>query len=639
MGSSSTRLGIRLAALVLASAFTLTVFACSPSSDSCQGPACEEDAAADGGDGSQQDAGDAEPTPDGDTDGGAGKDADADGGSQSQPALVLVDTEAPGANCTNGGRAFKTGLDLNDDGVLQSTEVTQTAYVCSPTTGKALFGDYTIANSIDVDLLAGYSKITGRLTITAPSLPNVTLPDLVEIGGDFVIDTSTGLTAVSMPALTLSQRLVVSHNDALTSLSLPKLVYAGTAFELNDNALLATVTVPKLITSDEITMIGNPKLTSPPLTGMIGSVKSLLLSQNGFTTLSGLEGIVRVRMLDITQHQLLTDLTGLSNVRGSLDGLNISSNPVLTTLSGLGGIRRLEQPATISTVSNNAKLSSTAALSGLSAVDGTLYVADNPALATVSFPALATAKVILVEETTGAPTPVVTTIDLPNLTSVTSNIQVHNCKALTALQAPKLATVTGVIEVQGDTALTTLSFPALTSGGLRLANDGALATLSVPKLATAPSIEISVPALSTLDLPVLTTAGLIDLTGAAIATVHAPVLTTVSGALKLDGMASLSMLQTPMLASSGSVLVRNTPLTSLGGLAALQTISTSLEVSSNAALTALGMTALKTVSGDFSITNNVALDTCLAKAVRAQLTTTPTTSTIQGNKNPAAVCP
>ncbi|MFP2958891.1 hypothetical protein ACLEPN_13865 [Myxococcus sp. 1LA] len=51
-------------------------------------------------------------------------------------ASTRVDAESAGENCPLGGRAFLAGLDLNDNGVLDDTEVTSTEYVCTtPTPG------------------------------------------------------------------------------------------------------------------------------------------------------------------------------------------------------------------------------------------------------------------------------------------------------------------------------------------------------------------------------------------------------------------------------------------------------------------------------------------------------------------------
>lgn len=44
--------------------------------------------------------------------------------------LVRADVEAPGANCPNGGQAVKAGLDADGDGALSDSEVVRVSYLC-----------------------------------------------------------------------------------------------------------------------------------------------------------------------------------------------------------------------------------------------------------------------------------------------------------------------------------------------------------------------------------------------------------------------------------------------------------------------------------------------------------------------------
>jgi hypothetical protein len=50
-------------------------------------------------------------------------------------SLVNTTDEPAGANCAAGGMRVDVGLDLNDDGVLQSTEIQKTKYLCNGTSG------------------------------------------------------------------------------------------------------------------------------------------------------------------------------------------------------------------------------------------------------------------------------------------------------------------------------------------------------------------------------------------------------------------------------------------------------------------------------------------------------------------------
>lgn len=46
-------------------------------------------------------------------------------------SLIRQDVEAPGANCTYGGTAIKSGIDSNANGTLDTNEVTNTTFVCN----------------------------------------------------------------------------------------------------------------------------------------------------------------------------------------------------------------------------------------------------------------------------------------------------------------------------------------------------------------------------------------------------------------------------------------------------------------------------------------------------------------------------
>jgi OmcA/MtrC family decaheme c-type cytochrome len=52
-------------------------------------------------------------------------------GASGSNTLVATVEEPPGTNCADGGTKIEVGLDLDDDGVLDSGEVTQTSYVCN----------------------------------------------------------------------------------------------------------------------------------------------------------------------------------------------------------------------------------------------------------------------------------------------------------------------------------------------------------------------------------------------------------------------------------------------------------------------------------------------------------------------------
>ncbi|HEX3775048.1 MAG TPA: hypothetical protein VHV51_11330 [Polyangiaceae bacterium] len=96
------------------------------------------DAGPKGDTGSQGDTGDAGPK--GDT-GDAGPKGDTgppgDAGANGSNALVSVDPESAGNHCEFGGIRVRSGIDTNDNGTLDDSEVQSTQYVCNGAPGSS----------------------------------------------------------------------------------------------------------------------------------------------------------------------------------------------------------------------------------------------------------------------------------------------------------------------------------------------------------------------------------------------------------------------------------------------------------------------------------------------------------------------
>ena len=58
------------------------------------------------------------------------------GGLNGHTSLILVIEEPAGLNCSTGGLAIHSGIDLNDDGVLQLSEYADTDFMCNPENGQ-----------------------------------------------------------------------------------------------------------------------------------------------------------------------------------------------------------------------------------------------------------------------------------------------------------------------------------------------------------------------------------------------------------------------------------------------------------------------------------------------------------------------
>jgi len=72
-------------------------------------------------------------------------------------ALVLVSPEAVGTNCDYAGQKIETGLDKNDNGTLEQTEVTNTSYVCNGNNSATIYD----ASALHTDFPAGSGDCNG----------------------------------------------------------------------------------------------------------------------------------------------------------------------------------------------------------------------------------------------------------------------------------------------------------------------------------------------------------------------------------------------------------------------------------------------------------------------------------------------
>jgi hypothetical protein len=78
-------------------------------------------------------------------------------GADGKTVLTRTTKEAAGANCTYGGTKFETGVDVNNNGILDDNEVTttQTNYVCNG--AGAIYSGW-----IDVNVTANSSPFVGE---------------------------------------------------------------------------------------------------------------------------------------------------------------------------------------------------------------------------------------------------------------------------------------------------------------------------------------------------------------------------------------------------------------------------------------------------------------------------------------------
>ena len=312
-----------------------------------------------------------------------------------QSSLVRVDPEPAGTNCTAGGVAIQTGVDANDDGMLEDAEITSTQYVCNGSTavrcdatGTTHMGSVTISSTSDYAQLAGVSCIDGDLLIS--SLDDATLPTL-----DPTIVTGS---------------VVVAANNHLTSLAGLSLQQVGTTFLVQ----------------------GNPALTDLAALTSLTHISSIqIVNNNGLVDLAGLLPFTQLTNLGIASNASLTSLHGLENVQ-AISGLTIKSNSALTSLDGLAQVRK----GSVWEISGNSSLEDVS-VPLLEKIDQRLLINANVALATIDLPMLASVAGTFQFDAD----PVLTEIRATRLL-LTGSLQFQDVPSLTTVTMPKLAFAT-----------------------------------------------------------------------------------------------------------------------------------------------------------------------------------------------------
>jgi hypothetical protein len=274
---------------------------------------------------------------------GGSADTDADGDSDND-----VDTDV------DGDSDMDTDADTDGDGDGDTD---------APTDTDCYWGDFTIADASDIATLAPFYCLTGGdLTITAPGLTNVDLPNLQWLGEDLIIENNTTLTSLSglSTLFSVEGSLIVADDSGLTSIEgLSALQTVGGDLNIESNADLTSLGMDNLFSvgggyldpeSGGLVIDHNPALTSadlPSLTTIVGNAE--ITDNDGLTTLSGLGALASVGgNLYVTMNAALTTLAGLGNVAEVGDYLFVQGNGALASL----GLSDLAVCSNLTIVSN-----------------------------------------------------------------------------------------------------------------------------------------------------------------------------------------------------------------------------------------------------------------------------------------------
>lgn len=336
---------------------------------------------------------------------------------------------------------------------------------------------------------------------------------------------------------------------------------------------------------------------------------SLFIESTGLTTVSFPKLKVVTGALRVTGNSSLTAIAfdGLTNVGFDLrfsTNANVASI-ALPLLARVGGTLEINAQGKIPSL----------ALPALKSVTASCWITRNPLMTMLSLPALETADYLLVSgvgSTTAQPSlaklelPVfksarvmtiadsqsMTTLTLPELTTITDSIYIQSMRSLSTISLPKLSTVTTGFWITNDYELTSFDAPAMTSVGryLYISYNWKLTTLNGLRNLTSVGESVSVNG----------NRALTDLTGLGKLTSYKTL-----SVIENDELLSLNGLgKPPITATLG--LASNPKLASIAALSGITQIG-SLDVSRTALPNLTGLESLSTVSGGFTLSNMPAL--------------------------------
>ncbi|MBZ4416058.1 hypothetical protein [Myxococcus sp. RHSTA-1-4] len=589
--------------------------------------------------------------------------------------LTRITPEPAGANCAHGGSAVLTGLDLDDDGVLDDTEVRSTAYSCAsampgvlvltryvPPGERCALGGHVSRAGLDVngngELEDGevtrevYSCTEPEAVVTRMSaLPSPPGPchlegTLVEAGLDLdrngaLDDPERRAMAIVCVAPALVRVRQVAEPASVTCPSGGIRVEAGadddgdTEFEYAEvgatmavcNALrtydghYVVKSAADLAALEGISRIrGSLQVVGTPLKELVLPALMMVEDQLLIDSNMDLKRVELPSLRFVEQDLRIGFNAALETLAVGSAGnevwvekeLVIETNPSLATLSGLSPV----VPRGSITLRDNDALRFPGTFDSLVELTGSIFISDNDGLLALPFAKL---------ERLGGSLDITRNAALPSLTgtvltSVSGDVSISDNDTLMDLSGmPQLESIGGNLIVQDNDRLLSLA------GMQSLARLGSLRVYRNAELTDAgpfPVLRTITTALDINNNPSLVSVGDFRFLQ------HLELL-HVGNNTRLTSLTGLDTLQTARFLNVDS----NNSLTSLGALSRLRALE-GLEVTYNLTLKRLDLPALESVTGTFTVVDNPVLPTCQATAL-ATRTFTGIAAQITGNDSTA----
>ncbi|MCP4135425.1 MAG: hypothetical protein GY754_30930 [bacterium] len=211
-------------------------------------------------------------------------------------------------------------------------------------------GDYSIETQEDVAAFAGYTAITGRITVGGNYSNEITsfekLKCLTSIGGWLTIHDTNGLVTLEgfNNLVSVGGHLRLLNNNALENLeSLTSLNTVGDNFDISDNHLLAGLNGLECLVSigGRLHLENNASLENLEGLSSLVSIGATLYLDNNYSLVS-LEGMPLLETIGsgfyVYENPVLEKIRGFHCLVSIKSGLYMYSNPLLVTADGLSSV-------------------------------------------------------------------------------------------------------------------------------------------------------------------------------------------------------------------------------------------------------------------------------------------------------------
>jgi len=234
----------------------------------------------------------------------------------------------------------------------------------------------------------------------------------------------------------ITGNLTVTNVINLSSLTLGSLVQLG-GFELGDLTVLSTLSAPQLTQVDTLNFTALPALQQLGFTTGLTKSTSVLITNTGLSSLSGISTLQQVDTFNVNNNQALTNISlQVTSIKKSLD---IEANDGF--ISGLSTSFPMLQTAQNMTFRNCSDVQ----LPALANVTLDLGFYGN-AFTSFAAPNLTTAGGLVFVDNTQ-----LTNISIPQLTSINGTYQIANNTQLKQINGfTKLSIVTGALDFSGN---------------------------------------------------------------------------------------------------------------------------------------------------------------------------------------------